>query len=317
MSSAQPKYDPSMDELLASIRRIMSADEEAAEEPVVQKVAAAGGGRGRGGAQDNWPAPSEPARSPSPSRPQMQARRDEARDDLAGLDPDLLPKLIEQSILEAFPESAGQSSWDDAAMDAFSAALESDDEDDRPTAGLKDFTVDDWPDPAPAPAEDAYDWAAEEQDTFEAQDVWQDEPVAEQPVWSDEPVWDEEPAPEPEPEPTPVYRSFRDRLREEKPAPEPEPRNDMRDLKAEGDEIRRLLSSNSSRSIGSAFDSLARSVERESPADSGTPSSGRTLEDVVADCLRPMLRTWLDENLPSLVERLVQEEIDRVARKNR
>lgn len=40
-----------------------------------------------------------------------------------------------------------------------------------------------------------------------------------------------------------------------------------------------------------------------------------TLEEVVRDTLRPMLKPWLDENLPSLVERMVEAEIERVARR--
>jgi cell pole-organizing protein PopZ len=39
-----------------------------------------------------------------------------------------------------------------------------------------------------------------------------------------------------------------------------------------------------------------------------------TLEDVVRETLRPMLKSWLDENLPRLVEQMVQAEIERVAR---
>jgi hypothetical protein len=38
------------------------------------------------------------------------------------------------------------------------------------------------------------------------------------------------------------------------------------------------------------------------------------LEDAVRETLRPMLKSWLDEHLPSLVERMVQAEIERVAR---
>jgi uncharacterized protein len=39
-----------------------------------------------------------------------------------------------------------------------------------------------------------------------------------------------------------------------------------------------------------------------------------TLDELVQDMLRPMLREWLDDNLPQLVERLVREEIQRVSR---
>ena len=39
----------------------------------------------------------------------------------------------------------------------------------------------------------------------------------------------------------------------------------------------------------------------------------RTLEDLVREMLQPMLRSWLDDNLPTLVERLVLVEIERIA----
>ncbi|XBY46276.1 DUF2497 domain-containing protein [Methyloraptor flagellatus] len=43
-------------------------------------------------------------------------------------------------------------------------------------------------------------------------------------------------------------------------------------------------------------------------------SNARTLEDLVQDMLRPMLKGWLDQNLPTMVERLVRAEIERVSR---
>lgn len=43
----------------------------------------------------------------------------------------------------------------------------------------------------------------------------------------------------------------------------------------------------------------------------------RSIEDVTHDMLRGMLKNWLDTHLPSLVERLVREEIERVARRGR
>lgn len=48
--------------------------------------------------------------------------------------------------------------------------------------------------------------------------------------------------------------------------------------------------------------------------DAITASSARSLEEMTNDMLQPMLQEWLDNNLPSLVERLVREEIERVAR---
>jgi hypothetical protein len=69
-----------------------------------------------------------------------------------------------------------------------------------------------------------------------------------------------------------------------------------------------LLSRDADAAVSSAFQDLATSV---------LSGSGRTIDDVVEDLLRPMLRDWLDDNLPSMVERLVREEIERVARGRR
>ena len=45
-----------------------------------------------------------------------------------------------------------------------------------------------------------------------------------------------------------------------------------------------------------------------------TTQNARTLEDLVKEMLRPMLKSWLDDNLPAVVERLVRAEIERVSR---
>ncbi|WP_233245092.1 DUF2497 domain-containing protein, partial [Caulobacter sp. HMWF009] len=56
----------------------------------------------------------------------------------------------------------------------------------------------------------------------------------------------------------------------------------------------------------SAFGSLAAAVQM--------PRDGRTLEDVVRELLRPLLKQWLDEHLPRIVEAKVEEEVHRIAR---
>lgn len=66
----------------------------------------------------------------------------------------------------------------------------------------------------------------------------------------------------------------------------------------------RLVSGVTDNAVTAAFGSLHRSVT----------SNSRTVDDLVAEALRPMLKEWLDQNLPSLVERLVRAEIERVAR---
>jgi uncharacterized protein len=75
----------------------------------------------------------------------------------------------------------------------------------------------------------------------------------------------------------------------------------------------RILSSTTSGAAAAAFAQLG-SLPRERRRDGELPLGGvdRTLEDIVRDMLRPLLQTWLDENLPGVVERLVREEIARV-----
>jgi cell pole-organizing protein PopZ len=70
-----------------------------------------------------------------------------------------------------------------------------------------------------------------------------------------------------------------------------------------------------SRATAVAVDSAFESLAQKTRAQAAQARDGRTLEEVVTELLRPMLKTWLDENLPELVERLVQAEIERVARK--
>ena len=40
----------------------------------------------------------------------------------------------------------------------------------------------------------------------------------------------------------------------------------------------------------------------------------KTIEGIVVELLRPMLKEWLDRNLPQVVERIVEREIERVGR---
>ena len=66
-----------------------------------------------------------------------------------------------------------------------------------------------------------------------------------------------------------------------------------------------LLSPRATAAVDLAFNTLARTV---------LVQSSRTLEDLVREMLKPMLKAWLDDNLPNLVERLVRAEIERVSR---
>lgn len=69
-----------------------------------------------------------------------------------------------------------------------------------------------------------------------------------------------------------------------------------------------LLSDKSHQSVQQTFASLENFV---------MSTHARTLEDLVSEMMRPILREWLDANLPPLTERLVREEIERVSRGRR
>jgi cell pole-organizing protein PopZ len=62
-----------------------------------------------------------------------------------------------------------------------------------------------------------------------------------------------------------------------------------------------------SASVSSLLHTL--SAERHAQVYRGGP----TLEDMVRELVRPMLKEWLDSNLPPMVERIVRAEIERVA----
>jgi cell pole-organizing protein PopZ len=71
---------------------------------------------------------------------------------------------------------------------------------------------------------------------------------------------------------------------------------------------RPLMSPRSDAAVASAFQQLTTKM---------LAGSTRNMEELVEEMLRPMLRNWLDTNLPPLVERLVREEIERVSRGRR
>ena len=166
-----------------------------------------------------------------------------------------------------------------------------------------------------------------------------DEPKAEETVPespAQDPVISFEPQPEPEPAPAPAY---------EPPAAEPE--DDALELTERVDQVgdldvysptvapassepesavyspppssyepvgepvspavdEGLLSQTAATAAASAFGQLSAAI--------GMPHTDRTLEDVVREMLRPLLKQWLDDHLPQIVEASVREEVERIAR---
>jgi cell pole-organizing protein PopZ len=60
---------------------------------------------------------------------------------------------------------------------------------------------------------------------------------------------------------------------------------------------------------------LARAVRREAALRALSGEEDRRIEDLVRESLAPMLKDWLDRNLPQMVDRLVREEIDKMVRR--
>jgi cell pole-organizing protein PopZ len=122
-------------------------------------------------------------------------------------------------------------------------------------------------------------------------DIAFSEPVEAEPdlVPEDDMLGWEDPVPEPEPEPAPPPRA----ARPVEPPPPPPPSDE------------RLVSPETGASVNAAFGQLTHTI---------LAANARTLDDLVKEMLKPMLKAWLDENLPSVVERLVRAEIERVSR---
>lgn len=122
-----------------------------------------------------------------------------------------------------------------------------------------------------------------------------------------EPKPEPKPAPEPEPEPEDVFELTEDMQDEPEPEPEPEPVDeiDMEDA-AEG-----IISDTAAAAALSSLTKLTGSM----PINRREGYSGVTVEDIVRELLNPMLREWVDGNLSPMVERLVQKELEKLARK--
>lgn len=91
------------------------------------------------------------------------------------------------------------------------------------------------------------------------------------------------------------------------PVPEPEPSAPV------GEDIGSLMSESAVSAAAAAMSALAHRPSRYVGHDSPVFRSGVTVEDLVLETLRPMLKEWLDNNLPAMVRQLVEREIRRIS----
>ena len=103
--------------------------------------------------------------------------------------------------------------------------------------------------------------------------------------------------PEPDFQPTPAFVA---------PVPAPRP------VVLSEDEPMSLVSDDTATTATTIFSKLAST---QGDAMGRLPVGVNSLDDIVKELLRPMLREWLDANLPPLVERLVERELQKIARR--
>ncbi|MBR1156295.1 PopZ family protein [Bradyrhizobium sp. JYMT SZCCT0428] len=248
MTQPAKVQEPSMEEILASIRRII-ADDEA--KPGDAKPAAA----------------ERPASPPPSGKPEPPAARPTAMKDIPpsaiAPKPAVAPKPAPPP---PAPEPAATNNQDDidamlASLDA--ATPEADIRPAQPEADVFELT-DEMAVPDPQPAASSFH-KIDPQDDIEFTETAAAKALHRQPAY----------------EPPPF---------ESAAAVAPGPQ---------------ILSRSTVSAVESAFNSLANTV---------LSNNARTLEDLVKEMLRPMLKSWLDDNLPGLVERIVKAEIERVSR---
>ena len=200
--------------------------------------------------------------------------------------------------------------------------ISDDDQDETPSAAEPAAVAEPAPELEPEPEVEPEDDPGD--DIFELTEVVTEESPVEEALFEAEPEPEPEPeeqpaelidpdsvddlefvAADPEPEPEAVF--------EPEPEPEPAPAEPVVDYSAIEERVMEtgtggLLSAEAGDETSAAFGQLAETLLSRNGAT-------RTIEDLVQDMLRPMLKGWLDENLPTLVERLVREEIERVSRR--
>jgi len=234
MAKANASAEPSMEEILASIRRIISDEAPAAPAPAPAA-----------------PKPAPAAKAPDP-KPAAPAPTHVSEDDLDRL----FAKGADDDVAEEAEPADDVLELDETAMVA---------EEDAPLDLVEGLMPDEaevqFVEKAPEPEPSLDDWGIEE-----------------------------DPAPPPPPKPA------------AKAPPRPEP---ARTAYVPEEEAEPLVSPQTGATVNAAFGQLTHTILAQ---------NAKTLDDLVKEMLRPMLKGWLDENLPTIVERLVRAEIERVSR---
>jgi cell pole-organizing protein PopZ len=273
MTQPAKVQEPSMEEILASIRRIIADDE--AKPPAAEK-------------------PPAPAAAPAPAPPKQDKPAAAAPAPKPPVANDVSPAKVAPPP-PAAAKPAAPSPPPAAPKPAPAPAPNNNQDDiDALLSGLDDVTTEEEIRPAPSPPPQAEAEPEPEPDVLDLTDEMAVPSVA-PPQASFQKV---EPDDDLE-----FTESAASRVMQRPPAyaPSPPPAFEM----PSGPPSPPILSQTTITAVESAFNSLAHTV---------LSNNARTLEDLVKEMLRPMLKSWLDDNLPGLVERIVKAEIERVSR---
>lgn len=278
--AAIPKVqEPSMEEILASIRRIMADDDQPAPQSAPQRAAEPRAPTPRRPTEAAAPAFEAPEPAPARSEPRVGGQRPAPRPATEGA---ARPRPVSDAPDHDAREENDMNERPQPRREAFAAAPQPPARPVRPVTAAPESGADyDAPERAPV-ARGADPRAAQprvDQNRME-------QPRMEQPAPRRRPLPPEAEEQQAEADAEVVEALFR----------------------ANGATRRDLLSPNVDAVVAAAFQSLGDLV---------LPQKERTVEDLVKEILRPMLKDWLDHNLPTIVEKLVRAEIERVARRGR
>lgn len=299
MNKPAPK-EPSMDEILSSIRQII-ADDDAAITP---KKPMAAMPPAQAATPAPRPFPTMAAAAPKPALSPLAESRPSAM-------PAPRPIMPQQRVPE--PEAP-----EPLALSAEQILTEEDSEDENgdPVTALSFediLAVNDSAENSPAAFAgepelvDPEDIAFEADDQPEDYETEDDEPMGfsvavEEPVYTPPPVA-VQPTPAPRPMPTPPQPAPQQYV--PRPAASVAQAAPMPDPSLSTEMAERLLEPTTQSAVKHAFARLS---------GLSMVGSGVTIEDMMREMLRPMLKEWLDENLPSIVESMVEKEIARISR---
>ena len=111
-----------------------------------------------------------------------------------------------------------------------------------------------------------------------------------------------------------------DSHRAEPPADEPDSREaesgEGRSLALAPSAETAVVAHRTAAAVAASFERLALVVDNTPPPPPfAVSASGATLEDITREILAPVIKAWLDENLPAIVQARVDEEVERITRR--